>query len=188
MKKNWLLIANTILQIILIVLFLFIFFSIARADEMSGRPDIRPLKDNSIVRIASGYGEERSLEGHVYFHTGIDFACLYGTPIYATGDGEIEFVGDQNGYGLCVMIKHTWTKNGKAYGAHTVYGHLSEPAVLKTWKVKKGDLIGYSGNSGRSTGPHLHYELRNERGSHIWNGLYQAEKNKEEKQNAKKNN
>lgn len=151
------------------------------AENISGRPDVRPLTDNTIVRIASGYGDERSLEGHVYFHTGIDYACYYGTSIYATADGDVIFVGEENGYGLCVIIKHKWVNNGKAYTAQTLYGHLSEPNVLKSWKVKKGDLIGYSGNSGRSTGPHLHYELRNEKGNHIWNGTYQAERKKEER-------
>ncbi len=86
-------------------------------------------------------------------HEGIDIINEVGTPIYAPGDGVIDFIGHQVGYGLTIEIDHS-------YSIKTVYGHLSKSLVKEGQKVKRGDLIARSGNSGLSNGPHLHYEVR----------------------------
>ncbi len=89
------------------------------------------------------------------FHHGIDFGGKEGTPVYATADGIVEFAGFSNGgYGNMVVIDHN-------FGFRTLYGHmLSDLKVSSGTYIKKGTLIGYLGNSGRSTGPHLHYEIK----------------------------
>lgn len=94
------------------------------------------------------YHEER-------FHHGIDFGGKEGTPVYATGDGIVEFAGfSKGGYGNMVIIDHN-------FGFKTLYGHmLSNLKVHKGAFIRKGTLIGYIGNSGLSTGPHLHYEIK----------------------------
>ena len=87
-------------------------------------------------------------------HTGIDYGCPDGTPILASGDGIVQFSDfDQSGYGKVVIIQHN---DGKA----TLYAHLSSRNVVLKQKVKQGDIIGYSGSTGNSTGPHLHFEAR----------------------------
>ena len=85
-------------------------------------------------------------------HTGIDFVANTGTPVYATGKGKVVFVGRNGGYGLEVRIDH-------GFGYRTLYAHLSKVLVKRGQKVKRGDLIAKTGNSGLSTGPHLHYEI-----------------------------
>ncbi len=85
-------------------------------------------------------------------HEGIDVVADYGTPVYATGDGTISYVGQRGGYGTAIEIEH-------GFGYSTVYGHLSKPLVVEGQKVKRGQVIALSGNSGLSTGPHLHYEV-----------------------------
>ncbi len=89
------------------------------------------------------------------FHTGIDYGCPMNTPIFASADGVIRFSEyDRTGYGYCVIIEHDISHA-------TLYGHLSSLIYLSTGiTIKQGDLIGYSGNSGYSTGPHLHFEAR----------------------------
>ena len=89
------------------------------------------------------------------FHRGVDLKAEMNTPIYATADGVVEFAegGDNKGYGRLVILDH-------AYGFRTLYGHLKSFKVKSGEVVKKGELIGYSGNSGLSNGPHLHYEVR----------------------------
>lgn len=88
-------------------------------------------------------------------HRGTDLKAAMNTPIRATADGVVEFAGehDTKGYGRLIILDH-------AYGFRTLYGHLSKIVVKSGSVVKKGDLIGYSGNSGLSNGPHLHYEVR----------------------------
>lgn len=89
------------------------------------------------------------------FHTGIDLRAKMKTKIYAPADGVVNFAGDHNksGYGVLIILDHN-------YGFRTLYGHLKTVAVKKGDVVRKGDLIGYTGNSGLSNGPHLHYEVR----------------------------
>jgi len=85
-------------------------------------------------------------------HEGIDIVADYGTPVYATGDGTVSYVGPRGGYGNALEIDH-------GFGYSTVYGHLSKPMVREGQKVRRGQVIALSGNSGLSTGPHLHYEV-----------------------------
>ena len=90
--------------------------------------------------------------GQPDFHPGIDIATQTGTPITAPADGTVIFTGPKAAYGNAIVINH-------GYGTVTQYGHLSSIAVRAGQKVNRGDTIGYVGNTGRSTGPHLHYEV-----------------------------
>ncbi len=88
-----------------------------------------------------------------YFHYGIDFEAGVGTPVVATADGVVEYARDsQNGYGRLITLRH-------AHDFRTAYAHLDESLVVPGQIVRKGDVIALSGNSGSSTGPHLHYEI-----------------------------
>jgi len=89
------------------------------------------------------------------FHRGTDLKARMNTPIYATADGIVEWAGyhKRSGYGNLIILQHN-------YGFRTYFGHLNKIVIKSTQFVKKGDLIGYSGNSGLSNGPHLHYEIR----------------------------
>ena len=86
-------------------------------------------------------------------HHGQDFGVLTGTPVYAPADGVVKSRNGKTGYGKTIILNH-------GYGIKTIYAHLSRYMVKPGDKVKRGDLIAYSGNTGRSTGPHLHYEVR----------------------------
>jgi len=91
--------------------------------------------------------------GKYFFHRGVDIAVPAGTPVEATRSGRVTFAGPDGGYGSTVIIRH---ENGDS----TLYGHNSALAVSVGATVKEGQVIAYSGNSGRSTGPHVHYEVR----------------------------
>jgi murein DD-endopeptidase MepM/ murein hydrolase activator NlpD len=115
-------------------------------------PFAMPLKD--AFRWTSGFGYRRDPKGAGNrMHEGTDMAGAYGTPIYATADGVVVHAGWDNGYGRLVKIKH-------AFGIETRYAHMSQIRVEVGQKVSRGDRIGDMGNSGRSTGTHLHYEVR----------------------------
>jgi murein DD-endopeptidase MepM/ murein hydrolase activator NlpD len=103
----------------------------------------------------AGFGIRRNPfgEGGSEFHEGMDIAVEFGTPVSATADGVVFVAGPNSGYGNLVAIYHT-------NGITSRYGHLSRVAVQQGQRVKRGDLIGYAGSTGRSTGPHVHYELR----------------------------
>jgi len=103
-------------------------------------------------RLSSKFGY-RTLLGQLEFHKGVDIPIWYGTPIHATKDGTVTKSGWQVGYGWCVEIEHEM-------GFVTIYGHLSKLLVSRGTEVTAGEVIALSGNSGRSTGPHLHYEIR----------------------------
>ncbi|MEM0942633.1 MAG: peptidoglycan DD-metalloendopeptidase family protein, partial [Pseudomonadota bacterium] len=106
------------------------------------------------ARLTSGFGPRRDpFRGHTAMHSGIDWAAPRGTPIYATANGVVSFVGRMSGYGIVVKIKH-------AFGYETLYAHLSRARVDVGQHVERGDRIADMGNTGRSTGPHLHYEIR----------------------------
>jgi len=109
------------------------------------------------ARVSSGFNPRRRhpITGQVRAHRGIDFAAPTGTPIYAAGDGRIEFAGRKGGYGNAVVINH-----GK--GITTLYGHMSRfgKSARNGRSVRQGEIIGYVGSTGASTGPHLHYEYR----------------------------
>jgi murein DD-endopeptidase MepM/ murein hydrolase activator NlpD len=107
-------------------------------------------------RLTSGYGMRRHpLLGYNKMHTGIDFGAPYGTPIRAAGNGKVEVAGRLGAYGIAVKIQHS----GKY---ETLYGHMRKLAagIRPGAKVRQGQVIGYVGSTGRSTGPHLHYEVR----------------------------
>ncbi|MBL6784931.1 MAG: M23 family metallopeptidase [Rickettsiales bacterium] len=107
------------------------------------------------ARISSGFGYRRHpILGYTKLHKGIDFAAPLGTPVYAAGSGKIKYAGWFSSYGKYVKIEH-----GGSY--NTAYAHLSKipKSIKKGKRVKQGDIIGYVGSTGRSTGPHLHYEV-----------------------------
>ena len=121
-------------------------------DRINHIPSVLPLNARDFT-ISSGFGWRIDPQLEVEkFHEGLDLAAPYGTNVYATADGRIEFAGDKSGYGNCVEITH-----GETY--MTRYGHLSKIKVSNGQMVKKGELIGMVGSTGKSTGPHLHYEV-----------------------------
>ena len=125
-----------------------------KSKMLASIPAIQPIPNKNLKRIASGYGyrvdpiyKTRKL------HKGIDFTAPRGTKIYATGDGVIQKVKYARwGYGTHVVINH-------GYGYSTLYGHMSRANVRVGQRVKRGQLIGLVGSTGKSTGPHLHYEV-----------------------------
>lgn len=127
--------------------------AMSKAEMMASIPAIQPLDGRKTKGAISGFGIRiHPVHKIRKFHSGIDFTAPIGTPIYATGNGTIESAGYDGGYGLRVMINH-------GYSYKTLYGHMSKSLVRAGQRVKRGDLIGYVGNSGTSTGPHLHYEV-----------------------------
>ena len=107
--------------------------------------------------INSGFGARRSLGGSGDVHTGIDIGARAGTPVRAPARGIVAFVGWQNGYGRTIVLEH-------GHRVQSLYGHLSKFVVKRGQRVEQGTIIGLTGNSGHSSGPHLHYEVRvNER-------------------------
>jgi murein DD-endopeptidase MepM/ murein hydrolase activator NlpD len=109
---------------------------------------------NTSVRLTSGFGGRNDPFGRGHrMHEGQDFAGAYGAPILATADGVVTYAGWENGYGRLIKVQH-------AFGIETRYGHLSNIRVNVGEKVSRGERIGDMGNTGRSTGTHLHYEIR----------------------------
>ena len=117
-------------------------------------PAIQPIQTKYFKGIGSGFGSRlHPIYKTWQFHTGIDFTSQFGAPIFATGNGTVSSAQyDGGGYGNCVKIDH-------GFGYVTLYGHMSRMKVAKGAKVKRGDLIGYVGSTGMSTGPHCHYEV-----------------------------
>ncbi|MDA9646784.1 M23 family metallopeptidase, partial [Flavobacteriaceae bacterium] len=117
-------------------------------------PAIQPIKNEDLTRMASGYGYRSDPFTKIRkFHYGMDFTAPRGTPIYASGDGIIKRADSRaSGYGRHIRIDH-------GYGYVSLYAHLYKYNVEIGQKVKRGDLIGYVGSSGRSQAPHLHYEV-----------------------------
>ena len=118
-------------------------------------PAIQPIANRDLKRTASGYGYRIDPVYNVRtFHKGMDFSCDKKTPIYATADGVVESAKWMSGYGYTVVIDH-------GYGYKTLYAHLLDKKFLvkKGQHVVRGEQIALSGNSGKSTGPHLHYEV-----------------------------
>jgi len=125
-----------------------------RADRLAHTPAIQPVSELDLKQMASGYGRRVDpIYGTVRMHEGMDFACDIGTPVYATADGVVKAAEWHSGYGNKVDIDH-------GYGYMTRYAHLSEYKVRPGQSVKRGDLIALAGNTGKSTGPHVHYEVR----------------------------
>ncbi len=116
-------------------------------------PAIQPIANKDLRRTASGYGMRIDpIYRTPRFHSGMDFSAKVGTDIYATGDGVVTFAAWKQGYGKCMMIDH-------GYGYKTLYGHMDKFKKRVGQKVKRGEVIGEVGNTGKSTGPHLHYEV-----------------------------
>ena len=117
-------------------------------------PAIQPVKKEDLTRMASGYGwRSDPFTKARKKHYGMDFSAPIGTPVYATGDGIVKRVDQRaSGFGKHIEINH-------GFGYVTLYAHLSKYNVRKGQKVLRGDLIGFVGTTGRSQGPHLHYEV-----------------------------
>ena len=116
-------------------------------------PAIQPVANKDLTRVASGYGMRMDPIYHSRrFHAGMDFTAPTGTDIYATGNGRVLSAGWQQGYGNCVEIDH-------GFGYVTLYGHMHSISVNAGQTVNRGEVIGLVGNTGKSTGPHLHYEV-----------------------------
>lgn len=132
-------------------------FEMAKKKEkmLKALPAIQPVQNEDLKRMASGYGNRmHPILKYIKFHAGMDFTADTGTPIYATGEGEvIQADAKSSGYGNHVRIDH-------GYGYVTLYAHMSKMNVYVGQKVKRGDVIGYVGNTGLSAGPHCHYEVR----------------------------
>ncbi len=122
-------------------------------DDLSNVFFTYPLGKPTMGKISSNFGYRKDpFHKRKAMHTGIDFSAGTGTPVITTADGVIKSAGWRKGYGKCIVIQHK-------SGYKTLYGHLSKINVKKGQKVKSGDLIGKVGSTGRSTGPHLHYEV-----------------------------
>ena len=122
-------------------------------DMLRHLPAIQPVSNKDLKRTASGYGYRiHPIYQTRIFHDGMDFTCDIGTPVYATADGVVKNARWERGYGYIVTIDH-------GYGYETRYAHLKSFNVKRGQKVVRGETIALSGNSGRSTGPHVHYEV-----------------------------
>jgi murein DD-endopeptidase MepM/ murein hydrolase activator NlpD len=118
--------------------------------DMADAPSLWPLEG----RVTSSFGQRQDpFNGEGAFHSGIDISAPIGTPVRAAADGAVEEAGMESGYGREILLNH-------GHDIETRYGHLSGFAVVAGQQVKRGQVIGYVGMSGRSTGAHLHYEVR----------------------------
>ena len=124
-----------------------------QGDKLSSIPAIQPVSNKELTRIASGFGMRiHPIYGIAKMHNGLDFTAPQGTPIYATGDGTVTTAGMGTGTGNHVIIDH-------GYGYETVYMHMVRVKAREGQRVKRGEVIGWVGSTGASTGPHCHYEV-----------------------------
>lgn len=121
---------------------------------LAATPAIQPVSNIDLKRIASGFGYRIDpVYKTIKYHSGLDFTAPQGTPVYATANGTVHIAGNLgNGFGNHVVINH-------GYGYETLYGHLFQVKVQQGVRVKRGEIIGWVGNTGKSTGPHCHYEV-----------------------------
>jgi murein DD-endopeptidase MepM/ murein hydrolase activator NlpD len=120
-----------------------------RLKVLASTPSLAPVSGF----FSDGYGWRRDpIDGSREFHKGVDIVAPTGTPVRAAADGLVTAAGRMSGYGSMVHLAH-------GYGMGTRYGHLSRIVVTPGQRVKRGDIVGYVGSTGRSTGPHLHYEV-----------------------------
>jgi murein DD-endopeptidase MepM/ murein hydrolase activator NlpD len=126
-----------------------------KSNMLASIPAIQPVANKDLKRMASGYGYRiHPIYKTRKMHYGMDFSAKTGTEIYSTGDGVVSKVKrSKRGYGNYVKINH-------GFGYETLYAHMSKYIVKKGQKIKRGEIIGFVGNSGISTAPHLHYEVR----------------------------
>lgn len=125
-----------------------------KEDLLASTPAIQPVSNKDLKRLASGFGHRIDpIYKMTKFHAGLDFSAPQGTPIYASAKGTVVTAGNTgNGYGNHVVIKH-------GYGYETLYAHMYKIKARRGEKVQRGQIIGYVGSTGKSTGPHLHYEV-----------------------------
>jgi murein DD-endopeptidase MepM/ murein hydrolase activator NlpD len=125
-----------------------------KSEMLASIPAIQPIRNRSLNLLASGFGYRIDpIYKTIKFHSGLDFNAPMHTPIFSTGNGRIaDVVRNDRGYGNYILIDH-------GFGYRTLYGHMSGFAVKQGQKIKRGEIIGYVGNSGKSTGPHVHYEV-----------------------------
>lgn len=124
-----------------------------QGNKLNSIPAIQPVSNKELTRIASGFGMRiHPIYGIAKMHNGLDFTAPQGTPIYATGDGTVTAAGGGTGTGNHVIINH-------GYGYETEYMHLVRIKARDGQRVKRGEVIGWVGNTGASTGPHCHYEV-----------------------------
>ena len=122
-------------------------------NKLASIPAIQPVSNKDLTRIASGYGYRiHPIYGIPKMHNGLDFTATQGIPIYATGDGIVKNAEFGSGFGNNIIINH-------GYGYETLYGHLVRMKVRSGQRVKRGEVIGWVGSTGASTGPHCHYEV-----------------------------
>jgi len=121
---------------------------------LASTPAIQPVSNSDLKRVASGFGYRIDpIYKTPRFHAGLDFTAPQGTPIYATANGVAKIAGNKgNGYGNHVVLSH-------GYGYETLYGHMYRVKVRVGERVNRGEVIGYVGSTGKSTGPHCHYEV-----------------------------
>ena len=125
--------------------------SLATLSYNGAMPSLMPVAARAMT---SGFGyRQHPILGTMRAHSGVDLAASWGSPIVATSDGVVNTANWAGGYGLLVALDH-------GGGLQTRYGHMSRLAVMPGQQVRKGEVIGYVGSTGRSTGPHLHYEIR----------------------------
>ncbi len=126
-----------------------------KEDMLAAIPAILPISNKDLTRTASGFGNRvHPIYKIIKFHAGMDFTAPTGTEIYATGNGRIETVNSsKRGLGNHIIVDH-------GFGYSTVYAHLDRFNIRQGQKVKRGDVIGYVGNTGLSVAPHLHYEVK----------------------------
>ncbi len=118
--------------------------------ELTFTPSLWPV----VGQITGHFGERLDpFSGEGAFHTGVDISCPYGQAVHATAEGVVVEAAEHTGYGRMVVVDH-------GFGVTTLYGHLARYALPPGTQVKRGDIIGYAGVSGRTTGPHVHYEVR----------------------------
>jgi murein DD-endopeptidase MepM/ murein hydrolase activator NlpD len=122
------------------------------ADRLAHTPSTYPLRGEIAISAPFGWRND-PFTGQRAFHNGLDLQAEAGSSVYATAAGTVEFEGDDGEFGLCIRIRH-------GYGYETTYCHLNSARVHAGQSVVRGDILGAVGSSGRSTGPHLHYELR----------------------------
>ncbi|TDE29781.1 M23 family metallopeptidase [Flavobacterium ranwuense] len=136
----------------------------AKSDFLSAIPAIQPVRNENLKQMASGFGYRTDPFTKVRkMHKGMDFTAKTGSPIYATGDGVVSKADNTaSGYGNHIVIRH-------GFGYETLYAHLSKYKARAGQRVKRGDVIGYVGSTGRSEGPHLHYEVH--KGNNVVNPL-----------------
>jgi murein DD-endopeptidase MepM/ murein hydrolase activator NlpD len=124
-----------------------------QTEKLASIPAIQPVSNKELSKIASGFGMRiHPIYGIAKMHNGLDFTAPQGTPIYATGDGVVTTAGPSGGTGNHVIINH-------GYGYETVYMHMVRIKTNVGAKVKRGEVIGWVGSTGASTGPHCHYEV-----------------------------